>query len=351
MTSQRIAGAAALAVFVIAAPGRSVAAPPAAAHSLTAHDEQVKALLAKMTLDEKVGQMTQADNDFLKDPTDVKTYFLGSVLSGGSSDPKTNSLRDWTSLYDHYQSEALGTRLKIPILYGVDAVHGHSNVIGAVIFPHNIGLGATRDAALVEEIGRVTAEEIRATGIQWAFAPCVTVPQDIRWGRTYEGFSEDPKLVAELGAAAVRGLQGKDLSDPAASSPARSTSPATAARRGTPREAGARPPRAPRPGGHPRGRGHAAARPSPRLRDGRGGRRGLDHALVQQLERGEVLGNKHLLTDILKTEMGFEGFLISDYNAIDQLPGDFAAQVRQSINAGMDMVMAPRAVQGVLHDA
>ncbi len=342
MTSQRIAGAAAVAVFVIAAPGRSVAASPAAAQSLTAHDEQVKALLAKMTLDEKVGQMTQADNDFLKDPTDVKTYFLGSVLSGGSSDPKTNSLRDWTSLYDHYQTEALGTRLKIPILYGVDAVHGHSNVIGAVIFPHNIGLGATRDAALVEEIGRVTAEEIRATGIQWAFAPCVTVPQDIRWGRTYEGFSEDPKVVAELGGAAVRGLQGSDLSGPTSVLACAKHFAGDGGTSWNPSVAGARP--------------HAPLDQGDTRVDEATLRRVHLPGYVTALAAGvgsimpsysswngeKCSGNKHLLTDILKTDLGFEGFLISDYNAIDQLPGDYAAQVRQSINAGMDMVMAPQ---------
>jgi beta-glucosidase len=117
-------------------------------------------------------------------------------------------------MYDGYQKVALQTRLKIPILYGVDAVHGHNNVLGAVVYPHNIALGATRDPKLVEEIARLTAEEVRATGIQWAFAPCVAVARDERWGRTYESFSEDPSLVVELGAAAVRGLQGTDLKDP-----------------------------------------------------------------------------------------------------------------------------------------
>ncbi len=109
-----------------------------------------------------------------------------------------------------YQSQAVKTRLKIPLLYGVDAVHGHNNVVGAVVFPHNVGLGATRDPKLVEEVARLTAKEVRATGINWTFAPCVAVPRDDRWGRTYEGFGEDPALAAELGEAAVRGLQGTD---------------------------------------------------------------------------------------------------------------------------------------------
>ncbi|HEV2448154.1 MAG TPA: glycoside hydrolase family 3 N-terminal domain-containing protein, partial [Candidatus Sulfopaludibacter sp.] len=167
---------------------------------LSSFDPQLKPLLARMTLDEKIGQMTQAEQDALGDLSDIEKYFIGSVLSGGSSDPKEgNSLMAWTDLYDRIQKHTAFTRLKIPILYGVDAVHGHNNVLGAVIFPHDIGLGCTRNAALVEKVERVTAEEVRASGIQWAFAPCVAVPQDIRWGRTYEGFSEDPAIVRELG--------------------------------------------------------------------------------------------------------------------------------------------------------
>ena len=194
-----------------APPGAAAVAAP---RKLSSYDAQAKALLGTMTLDEKIGQMVQAEQDKIKDDKDVETYSLGSVLSGGDSDPKTNSLQDWTDLYDRFQSRALKTRLKIPILYGVDAVHGHHNVIGAVVFPHHIGLGATRDAKLVQEIGRVTAEEVRATGIQWAFAPCVAVARDERWGRTYESFAEEPTLVAELGEAEVAGLQGDDLKDP-----------------------------------------------------------------------------------------------------------------------------------------
>ena len=196
-----------------------LAAPPADTppRKLSSFDPQVKPLLARMTLDEKIGQMTQPDQVYIKDLADIENLFLGSVLSGGSSDPKEgNSLKAWTDLYDRIQQHTQKSRLKIPMLYGVDAVHGHNNVLGAVIFPHNIGLGCTRNPALVEKVARVTAEEVRATGIQWAFAPCVTVPQDVRWGRTYEGFSEDPQVVAQLGEAAVRGLQGDDLANPLA---------------------------------------------------------------------------------------------------------------------------------------
>ncbi len=316
-------------------------------------DAEAKALLARMTLDEKVGQMTQAEQHQLKDVADIRTYFLGSLLSGGSSDPKTNSLQDWTDLYDRFQKETQGTRLKIPILYGIDAVHGHNNVIGAVVFPHNIGLGATRDAALVEEIGRVTASEVRATGIQWTFAPCVAVVRDERWGRTYESYSEDPALVAELGAAAVRGLQG-DLADPL-----RILACAK----------------------HYVGDGGTTWGTGMPKRDASGERYPLDQGdtrlsesdlrrlhlpgYVKAVEAGvgsimpsysswngeKVSGSRRLLTEVLKEELGFEGFLISDYNAIDQLPGDRRAQVKQSINAGMDMAMVLGRLPRVLHDA
>ena len=188
---------------------------PGPAKPLSAQDPLVKAFLRDMTLDEKIGQMTQAEQNALKDVGDIEKYFLGSLLSGGSSDPKAgNSLEAWTDMYDTYQRHALKTRLGIPILFGVDAVHGHNNVLGAVVFPHNIGLGCTRDASLVRRAARVTAEEVRATGINWAFAPCVAVPRDPRWGRTYEGFGEDPDLARDLGEAAVLGLQQDDLAHP-----------------------------------------------------------------------------------------------------------------------------------------
>src|SRR6266404_2527670 len=186
---------------------------------LSAQDKNSLAqkLLAGMSLDEKIGQMTQPDQMFLKSLDDIENYHLGSLLSGGDSDPKSgNDLGSWTDLYDNYQSRALKTRLRIPLLYGIDAVHGNNNVLGSVVFPHNIGLGCTRNPGLVERAAKITAEEVRATGINWAFAPCLTVPQDIRWGRTYEGFSESPDVVKALGAAAVKGLQRGSLSDPLA---------------------------------------------------------------------------------------------------------------------------------------
>ena len=314
-----------------------VSLPAQKTKSLSSYDPQVNALLAKMTLDEKIGQMTQAEQDALKDLNDIETYALGSVFSGGNSDPREgNSLAAWTDLYDRVQSRALKTRLAIPLLYGVDAVHGHNNVLGAVVFPHNIGLGCTRNPALVEKAARITAEEIRATGIQWTFAPCVAVPRDERWGRTYEGFAEEAALVARLGEAATRGFQGPDLSNP--------LSVLACAK-------------------HYLGDGGTTY--------GTGLRRGIDQGdtrLSEQEQRdihlqgyisairagvGTVMpsystwngvkcsASKRLLTEILKQQLGFEGFVISDYNALDQLPGPYPSKVEQSINAGMDMVMAP----------
>jgi len=305
---------------------------------LSSFDPQVKPLLARMTLEEKIGQMTQPEQDALKDPADLENLFIGSVLSGGNSDPKEgNSLKAWTDLYDRIQQHSTKTRLRIPILYGIDAVHGHNNVLGAVIFPHHIGLGCTRNPALVEKVERITAEEVRASGIQWAFAPCVTVPQDIRWGRTYEGFSEDPKVVAELAGPAVRGFQGTDLANPLA---------VLACAK------------------HFIGDGGTA------FGSARGGR-GLDQGDTRvdettlrrihlpgyiaaiQAGVGTIMpsysswngvkssASKHLLTEILKQELGFQGFLISDYNAIDQMTRDYKEAIGISINAGMDMAMVP----------
>ena len=316
---------------------------PSAPRKLSSFDPKVNALLAKMTLDEKVGQMTQPDQVYLKSDADIARYFLGSVLSGGDSDPKDgNSLEAWTNLIDRYQKRALETRLAIPLLYGVDAVHGHNNILGAVIFPHDIGLGCTRNPALIEKIARITALEVRATGINWGFAPCVAVPRDIRWGRTYEGFAEEPDGVKDLGAAAVRGLQGDDLSDP--------LSVLGCAK-------------------HYVGDGGTAYGSStigPHLLD-QGDTR-LDEKTLRAIHLpgylttiragvGSIMpsysswnglkmsANKRLLTEVLKDELGFEGFLISDFGAIDALPGDYKHKIAMSINAGMDMVMVPERYQ------
>ena len=318
---------------------------PTAPQRLSARDGEVRALLAKMSLEEKAGQMVQAEITGLKDDGDVEKYFLGSLLSGGNADPKGgNSLDAWTDMYDAYQSRALRTRLAIPILYGVDAVHGHNNVLGAVVFPHNIGLGCTRDPRLVEEAARATAVEVRATGINWTFAPCVAVPRDERWGRTYEGFGETPDLAASLGEAAVRGFQGADLSHPLsvlACAKHFIGDGGTSWGTGVPKE-GKSGERWPLDRGDTRLterelreihlRGYVTAI-----------RAGVGSVMPSYSSWNGVKcsGSKRLLTEILKRELGFEGFLISDYNAIDEMPGDYKSQIEQSVNAGMDMFMVP----------
>lgn len=309
------------------------------------YDGRANELLSKMTLEEKIGQMTQAEQDALKDVKDIETYFLGSILNGGNSDPREgNSLKAWTDLYDRLQSHALKTRLAIPLLYGVDAVHGHNNVIGAVVFPHNIGLGCTRNPELVEKSARITAREVRATGINWSFAPCVAVVRDERWGRTYEGFGETPELARTLGEAAVRGFQGRDLGDPLsvlACAKHFAGDGGTTFGTGVPKQPGS----------------------NERWPLDRGDTRLSEQELKDLHMQGYVTalkagvgsimpsynswngvkcsGSKRLLTEILKQEMGFEGFLISDYDALDELPGDYKSDIEQSINAGMDMVMVP----------
>jgi len=328
------------AILCLAGLGCLIATSASGPKKLSSFDPRVNALLQKMTLDEKVGQMTQPDQSFLKSDSDIVKYSLGSVLSGGDSDPKEgNSLEAWTNMVDRYQKRALEMRLSIPLLYGVDAVHGHNNVLGAVIFPHDIALGCTRNPGLVEKIARITAEEVRATGINWGFAPCVAVPRDIRWGRTYEGFADEPDGVKELGAAAVRGLQGADLADP--------LSILACAK-------------------HYVGDGgttYGSSTIAQHLLD-QGDTR-LDETTLRRIHMqgyitairagvGSIMpsynswnglkcsASKRLLTEILKDELGFEGFLISDYAAIDALPGDYKHKIAMSINAGMDMVMVPQ---------
>ena len=310
----------------------------------SAYRTSARELLSQMTLEEKVGQMTQAEQDALKEFSDIRTYALGSLLSGGSSDPKAgNSVAAWTDLYDRTQSEALKSRLGIPILYGIDAVHGHNNVLGATIFPHNVGLGCTRNPKLVQAAARISALEVRATGINWAFAPCVTVPRDKRWGRTYEGFGEAPALVRILGEAAVRGFQLNDLNNPVsvlACAKHWVGDGATTMGTGT--------------FGFPKPQ-HMLDQGDTRLSErellaihGQGYvgaiRAGVGSIMpsYNSWNGVKLSASKLLMTDVLKQKMRFEGFLISDYNALDQITPDFKQAIAISINAGMDMVMVPK---------
>ena len=297
--------------------------------------DRVDDLLSRMTLAEKVGQMTQVEKNSIE-PQDITDLFIGSLLSGGGGYPTPNSADSWLEMVNQFQERALQTRLRIPLIYGVDAVHGHNNVEGATIFPHNVGLGATRDAGLVEHIGRATAREVSATGVHWNFAPVVAVPQDIRWGRTYEAYGEDTDLVGELGAAYVRGLQGANLDDPASVL-------------ATPK--------------HYVGDGGTAWGTSAQYQIDQGDTQ-VDEATLRAvhlppyraaIEAGarsimvsfsswngiKMHAQKYLLTDVLKGELGFDGFLISDWQAIDQIPGDYRSDVVTAINAGLDMIMVP----------
>ena len=309
-----------------------VSSPPPAACTSAAD------CLSKMTLDEKIGQMTQVNKNALTTPSDITTYALGSLLSGGGEGPNGSggTATEWANMYDNFQGYALQTRLKIPLIYGVDAVHGHNNVYGAVIFPHHIGMGATRDAALVQQADQVTREEVLGTGIDWVFAPCVCVPRDDRWGRTYEGYGEDPSLVSSMGAASINGFQGTGLSP--------TTVMATAkhyiADGGTTFGTG--------DSGYLIDQGDARISETelraihlPPYRSAVQNNVGSVMISYSSWNGLKDHGNQYLITTVLKGELGFQGIVISDWAGIDQLPGDYASDVRTAINAGIDMVMVP----------
>lgn len=294
--------------------------------------ERVDDLLGRMSLDQKLGQMVQAERA-AAGPADVANYHLGSVLSGGGSTPTPNTPEAWADMYDAYQRAATSTELGIPILYGVDAVHGHNNVYGATIFPHNIGLGAMHDPELVRKIGRATAEEVSATGIDWNFAPCLCVARDIRWGRTYESFGELPQD-AVANASLITGLQGETLG-------ARSGSVLATAKHyigdgGT-------------TGGNDRGNTQISEQ---RLRKihlppfKEAIERGVGAVMISysKWNGDELHGHRYLITEVLKQELGFDGIVISDYNGINDIDGQEglgAGDVRGAVNAGIDMFMVP----------
>lgn len=299
---------------------------------------RVSDLLARMTLEEKIGQMTLIEKGSI-DPVGVRRYAIGGVLSGGGGYPaEGNTPEAWAAMVHAYQDAALATRLAIPVLYGVDAVHGHANVAGAVVFPHNVGLGASANADLVEEIARITAREMIATGIYWNYAPVLAVPRDIRWGRAFEGYGEDTELVTRLALAAMRGLQGDDLA-----------APHTVL--ATPK--------------HFVGDGGTVFGSSP-LGDGlldRGDTVGDEATLrevhlspyVAAVEAGarsvmvsfstwngvRMHGHAQLLRDVLRGELGFTGFVVSDWGGVDDVAPSYHDAVVASVNAGVDMNMVP----------
>ena len=293
-------------------------------------EKRVDDLLGRMTLDEKIGQMTQADHGSLKSPSEVDALFLGSVLSGGDSELPDVTAKGWKTHTETLQKRALGTRLGIPLIYGVDAVHGHSNVKGAVVFPHNIGLGCTRDPKLVEDVARITALEVAGTGMHWNFAPCIAVTQDERWGRTYESFGETPELAVSLGSASVRGFQGADMSSPGR---------VLATAKHFVGDGGTR---------NGVDRGDTVADEATLRRIHLAGyvaaiKAGVGSVMVSFSSwNGERMhGHRHLITDVLKGELGFQGIIVSDWNGIDDLPGTPDERIEKSVNAGIDMMMVP----------
>ena len=294
----------------------------------------VNNLMKTMSIEEKVGQVIQADLDFIE-PSDLRDYPIGSVLNGGNTSPRgklRSSPAEWKSLAQEFYEESKKTGASIPVLWGTDAVHGHSNVFGATIFPHNIGIGAAANPQLVEDIGVAVAEEVLATGLFWTFAPTVTIPQNFRWGRTYEGYSEDPVLVSKLGSAFIEGLQGTKkefLNDTKILGTAK----------------------------HFLGDGGTylgidqgdtrANEENMRVIHGEPYFASLNScvrvvmASFNSWNGSKVHGNKYLLTEVLKEKMNFTGFVVGDWNGHQQVPGCNAGSCPESFNAGVDMFMVP----------
>ncbi|MFF7757168.1 glycoside hydrolase family 3 N-terminal domain-containing protein [Streptomyces griseorubiginosus] len=311
---------------------------------------RVADLLSRMSLVEKAGQMTQAERGAVGAGADVTAYDLGSLLSGGGSTPTPNTPEAWAKMIDSFQLRSRATRFQIPLIYGVDAVHGHNNLVGATVMPHNIGLGATRNPQLVQRTGSVTAAEVRATGVPWDFAPCLCVTRDERWGRSYESFGEDPALVESM-ETIIQGLQGaRNGNDLDRDDKVLATAKHFVGDGGT---------------------AYGSSTTGTYTID-----QGVTTVTRQQLEavhlapfkeavqRGvgtvmpsysslDVVGDglgpvkmharADMIDGVLKQKLGFDGFVISDWNGIDQIPGDYASDVRTSVNAGVDMIMAPYA--------
>ena len=306
-------------------------------------EARIETLLASMSLAEKIGQMTQPEKDSIT-PQQVTEYAIGSVLSGGGGNPTPNNAANWREMVAVYQQAALDSRLKIPLLYGADAVHGHNNVFGAVIYPHNIGLGASRDAELVKRIAAATALDLLATNVHWNFAPAVSIPHDIRWGRTYEGFGETTELTQEMGTAYLVGLQDAGVLGSVKHYLA--------------------------DGGTTWGTTQQLEwladnwqAANDRYDIDQGDAR-LDEETLRQVHLPPYIdaiqagalnvmasfsswngvkmhAHSYLLTEVLKDELGFEGFIVSDWMAINQIDADYYTCVVKAINAGIDMNMVP----------
>jgi beta-glucosidase len=309
-------------------------------------EAEVDGLLATMTVEEKVGQTVQADISSVT-ADDVRTYHLGAVLAGGGSEPGGRHdapPEEWLLLVDRYYLASIdpsGGRTAVPIMFGIDSVHGNSNVVGATLFPHNIGLGAANNPGLVEEIGRITALETRVTGMDWVFAPVVAVPRDDRWGRTYEGYSESPDIVAALAPAIVEGLQGRVGADSFLSQERVVATPKHFIGDGG------------TTGGVDQGDTelddqellavHGAGYP-PAI--GAGAQTVM--ASFNSVNGQKVHGSERLLSDELRDRMTFGGFVLGDWNGHGQVAGCSPTDCPAAFNAGVDMIMAPDSWRGYI---
>lgn len=305
-----------------------------------AMEARIKEIVAGMTLAQKIGQMTQPEIKF-STPEDIRKYYIGSVLNGGGSWPQNNkhaSAADWVKLADAYYDASMSTDMKvqIPVIWGIDAMHGNSNMYGATLFPHNIGLGAARDPKLVQDMARSVAKAVRATGIDWVFAPTLAVVRDDRWGRTYESFSEDPSIVKSYAAGYVKGLQGDLKSDNTVVATAKHFVGDGGTHEG-------------------KDRGVNQSTMSEMINIHAQGYYPALQAGVQTVmasfnswndvkggtDHGKMHGSRELLTVALKEKMGFDGLIVSDWNAITEVPGCAEDSCAASINAGVDLVMVP----------
>uniref|UniRef100_A0A486XKQ9 Periplasmic beta-glucosidase n=1 Tax=Rheinheimera sp. BAL341 TaxID=1708203 RepID=A0A486XKQ9_9GAMM len=303
-----------------------------------AMEQRISDMLANMTLQQKVAQMIQPE---IRDITveDMRKYGFGSFLNGGGAFPNDNkhaTPADWIALADAMYQASVDDSLDgstIPTMWGTDAVHGHNNVIGATLFPHNIGLGAANNPALIEQIARVTAREVMVTGIDWVFAPTVAVVRDDRWGRTYEGYSEDPTIVRNYAAAIVTGLQGAADADFLGNERVISTVKHFVGDGGT-------------VGGDDQGDNIASEQElfSIHAQGYVGGLQAGAQSVMASFNSwhgSKIHGDKYLLTDVLKNRMGFDGFIVGDWNGHGQIPGCSNDNCPQAALAGLDIYMVP----------
>ncbi len=301
-------------------------------------DARVQDLLSQMTLKEKIGQMALVEKNSIREPDDIARYHLGGLLSGAGAKPEENTPQGWKDMIDGYQERASQSRLGIPLLYGADAIHGHALVEGATVFPHAIGLGATNNPGLVKTIAYATAQDMKATGVNWNFSPNLDVPQDIRWGRVYEAFSDDPERVSVLGAAYLRGLQDGGsannvfvLATPKHYLGLGSMVWGTSKNKNYQIDQGVTP-------------DNAELLQSvylPPFKEAVDA--GALSIMVGLNTWGDerIIFQKDLLTTALKEDVGFKGFLVSDWYGVHEgQRHKFWATVR-AINAGVDMVMLP----------